>query len=99
MVRNFLTAVAKNGSLHLVPEITREYLLLSDRKANVRDVTVKTPERMSAETLARKFPFKARVEALRDIRLAGGAVIEVDDLRVDNSIARRLSLARRAFTK
>ncbi|MEK7170344.1 MAG: F0F1 ATP synthase subunit delta [Patescibacteria group bacterium] len=98
-VRDFLSVVAKNGSLHLLPEIIREYSLLSDKEAGIRDVTVRTPETMPAGALAKEFSFKTRIKALRDVRLSGGAVIEIGDLRVDNSIARRLSRAREAFSK
>jgi F0F1-type ATP synthase delta subunit len=109
MVREFLAAVAKNGSLSLLPEIIREYECLSDKEKKLRHVTVRAPERLPESGIARKLHFppahgfgragKVKVKSERDARLMGGAVIEVDDLRVDNSIRMRLERARQAFTK
>lgn len=98
MVREFLAAVAKNGSLSLLPEIAREYEALLDREKKLRHVTVRAPERLSEGSVARKLRFKAKVKSVRDVRLLGGAVIEVGDLRVDNSVARRLGRIRSALT-
>ena len=99
VMREFLETVAKNGSLNQLSEIVREFELLSDKKAGIKAVTIQTPERLSETTVAKELPFKVRVTALRDVRLEGGAVIEVDDLRIDNSIRSRLERARKAFTK
>lgn len=99
MIRDFLDAVAKNGSLSILPDIIREFENLSDTEAGIHHVTVRTPERLPTEGLSKKLPFKAKVTALRDVRLGGGAVVEVDDLRIDNSVAMRMSRAREAFTK
>ncbi len=98
-IREFLSAVTKNNALRLLPEIIREFEELSDKKAKIREVTISTPERVSAEGVARQIHFKSRVTTLRDVRLLGGAVVEVDDLRVDNSVAGRLGRAREAFIK
>lgn len=98
-MRDFIEAVARQGSLGLLPEIIREYSHLSDKEAGIKEVTIRTTERMPAGALARKLSFKARVEALRDVRLMGGAVVEVGDLRIDNSVAHRLLRARKAFIK
>ena len=60
-------------------------------------MTISTPERLPEGGVAQKLPFKANVRALRDVRLKGGATLEVDDLRVDNSIAMRLERISKAF--
>lgn len=98
-VREFLSAVMKNNALGLLPEIIREFEAISDRKAKIHQVTISTPERVSAEGVAKKIHFKSKVTALRDVRLLGGAVVEVDDLRIDNSVAGRLGRAREAFIR
>lgn len=98
-IREFLSAVTKNNALGLLPEIIRGFEALSDRRAKIHQVTISTPERVSTENVARKIHFNSKVTALRDVRLLGGAVVEVDDLRIDNSIAGRLGRAREAFTK
>lgn len=99
MIREFLATVAKNSSLSLLPEIAREYEALADREKGLRHVTVRAPERLPAGGVARKLHFKAAVKSERDARLLGGAVIEVGDVRVDNSLARRLGRVREALTK
>lgn len=98
-IRDFLATVARQGSFGLLPEIIREYSSLSDKEAGIREVTIRTTERVPATVLTKKLSFKARVEALRDVRLLGGAVVEVGDLRIDNSVAGRLARARKAFIK
>lgn len=98
-IRGFLAAVAKNGSLGLLPEIMREFTAQRDRQKKIRDVTVRAAERLSERSVARRLRFRARVKSERDARLGGGAVVEVNDLRVDNSVARRLERVREAFTK
>lgn len=99
VIREFIGAVSKNGSLGSLPDIIREFQLLADRESGIRHVVVSTPERLPEGTVAFKLPFKAKVKALRDVRLGGGAVVEVDDLRIDNSIAMRMERARKAFIK
>lgn len=97
MIREFLAAVAKNASLGLLPDIIREYEAFSDREKKLRHVTVRAPERLPESGVARKLHFKARVKSELDARLMGGVVIEVDDLRIDNSITSRMRRARQAF--
>lgn len=108
MIREFLAAVAKNSSLALLPEIIREYEAQKRKERGVRVVIVRAPERLSEAGVARKLRFppphgfgrasKAKVKSERDTRLRGGAVVEMDDLRVDNSIAKRLGRLREALT-
>ncbi len=99
VIKQFLDTVGRNGSLSLLPEIIREFELLADKEAGIREVAIRTPERMAAEAVAERLPFKAKVKAQVDVRLKGGVVLEVGDLRVDNSVAMRLERAREAFTE
>ena len=70
-----------------------ETLRRAEKDDKVRAILVRLPE----GGVAQKLPFKANVRALRDVRLKGGATLEVDDLRVDNSIAMRLERISKAF--
>lgn len=99
LIRNFLASVLKNGSLPLLPEIIREFRSLSDKSAKIQRVMIKAPKRLAAKGVARKLPFKTRVKSEMDVRLVGGATIEVGDLRVNNSIAMRLQRARAALSR
>ena len=99
VIRDFLATVARNDSLKALPEIIREFQLFADAKAGMHQVVIRTPERLPLGTVEEKLPFKAKVTALVDVRLQGGVVLEVDDLRIDNSVANRLERAQKAFTK
>ncbi|OHA20579.1 MAG: hypothetical protein A2849_03150 [Candidatus Taylorbacteria bacterium RIFCSPHIGHO2_01_FULL_51_15] len=98
-IREFLGVIARHGSLSLLPEIAREFETLHDREEGVRHLTVRAGERLSAEKVAGKLHFKSRVRAIRDAGLEGGVTLEVDDLRVDNSVAMRMRRARKALVK
>jgi F0F1-type ATP synthase delta subunit len=99
VIREFLETVAKNGALPLLTEIQREFAHLLDVKKGVHVVTVKSSERLEPASVARKLPFKSRVNAIRDVRLSGGIALETDGLRVDNSVAGRLTRAREALVR
>lgn len=96
-VQKFLDALAKHGALPLLSEIVREFERAADKKAGLHDVLISAPERLGEGAVARKLPFKARVTAVRDVRLKGGAVVEVDGVRVDNSIKMRMERMREAL--
>lgn len=99
LIRGFLATLAKNSGLVLLPEIIREYEAQRRKEKGVHAVVVHAPERLSEGGVARKLGFKAQVKSERDIRLRGGAVIELDDVRVDNSIAKRMGRIREALAK
>src|SRR3989338_6106721 len=99
MIREFLAAVAKNGSLGVLPDIVREYEALADQQKKICRVTIRAPERLSESGVARKLHFMAKVRSERDVRLGGGgAGIEVNDLRGDNSVKMRMERVRQALT-
>ena len=99
MIREFLAAVAKNGSLGVLPDFVRESEALADQQKKICRVTIRAPERLSESGVARKLHFRAKVKSERDVRLGGGgAVIEVNDLRVDNSVKMRMERVRQALT-
>lgn len=97
VIRDFLDTVAKNGALSLLPEIIREFEAISNKASGIHDVTVHAPERLPEAGISRKLSFKSKVRSVRDVRLAGGIVIEVDDLRVDNSVKMRMDRIRQAL--
>lgn len=98
-IRNFIGVVAKNNALSLLPEIVREFGRLMDAEEKIRDVTVRSSERIQTSRVVRELPFKARFKSVVDVRLLGGVSIEIDGLRIDNSIASRLERARMALTR
>lgn len=96
-VQKFLDALAKQGALPLLSEIVREFEHAGDKKAGLHNVSIAAPEHLHEGTVGRKLPFKVRVNVVRDMRLRGGAVVEIDGLRVDNSIKMRMERIREAL--
>ena len=98
-VKDFFDTVARNDALNLLPEIEKEFERLISAKDGRHSVTIISPEGLSDLSVALKVPFKASVKAIRDVRLLGGVVVEVNGLRVDNSVMMRLNRIREVFTK
>lgn len=97
VMREFFKTLAAHGTLSVVEDIVREVGLLLDGRHGVRRVSVRSVLRESERAFRRKLHFTAAVSAVKDVRLGGGVVIERGDLRVDNSIARRLGRLREAL--
>lgn len=97
MIRDFLSMLASQNALSLIPDIKREYQELEDKERGVRKVSVRTPERESELGMKRKLPFKADVVVNKDVRLGGGAVIETGDIKIDNSVRMRMERLRKAL--
>ncbi|HBV01621.1 MAG TPA: hypothetical protein DEF00_04555 [Candidatus Taylorbacteria bacterium] len=98
-IKDFLDTLAKNGALGLLPEIMREFGRQTDEKEKIHEVTVQSPERMQTSSVAQKLPFRAKVKSVLDVRLLGGTVIEIDGLRIDNSVRMRLERVRQALVR
>ncbi len=99
MLRRFIGMLETHRALGELADIVREYRELEREGKHIRSVVVKTPERESEVSFRHKLPFKAEVDARRDVRLRGGAIIEVGDVRVDNSISRRLEKMREVLAE
>ncbi len=97
VMRSFFRTLTSHGALSLVPEIVRAASDLRRREKNLRKVAVRTEVRENEETIRRKLHFKAEVQAIKDVRVRGGAVVESEGLRVDNSIAMRLKRLQEAL--
>lgn len=98
VIREFLDTLARQNALPLLPDIIRKLEEGALAQEGRHAVTIRAPERLSEVAVARKLPFKSQVKAVRDARLQGGAILEVDGLRADNSIKMRLTRAREALT-
>ena len=100
LMREFFKTLASHGALSLLPEIVQGVARLQNEERGIREVVVRSAERESALSIKRKLHFpptqgfgranRVEVSALKDVRLRGGAVVESDGLRVDNSLALRL---------
>ena len=97
VMRSFFATLASHGALLLLPEIVRAVSDLRRREKNLRDVAVRTEVRESEVAIRRKLGFSAEIAAIKDVRVRGGAIVESDGLRVDNSIAMRLKRLQEAL--
>ncbi len=101
MIRAFLNTLASHGSLSLLPDIVRAVEQIQREEGNVREISVRTPERENELSIRRKLHFppapgcgragKADLSLIKDVRVRGGAIVESEGLRVDNSVAMRLA--------
>lgn len=98
-IRGFLKTLATHGALSLLPEIVRAVEKFERERKGVREVSVRTPERESELGIRRKLHFKSELTLIKDVRLRGGAIVESEDVRVDNSIALRLRRLQEALVK
>lgn len=96
-IRQFLKTLASHGTLSLLPEIVLAMEQMQRKENKVRKVSVRTPERKSDLAIRRKLHFKADLSLIKDVRVRGGAIVESDGLRVDNSIALRLKRLQEAL--
>ena len=98
-IREFLKTLVSHGALSLLPEIVRTVEQIQREEKEVRTVSVRTPERESELAIKRKLHFKADLSLIKDVRVRGGAIVESDGLRVDNSIALRLKRLQEGLTR
>lgn len=97
VMREFLRTLSAHGAFPMLHDIVREVGEQIDAEKNVKRVSVRTVERESEASMRRKLHFKAAVSVIKDVRLGGGAIVEMGDLRVDNSIAMRVGRLRKAL--
>ncbi|HCB35509.1 MAG: hypothetical protein A2W52_03345 [Candidatus Taylorbacteria bacterium RIFCSPHIGHO2_02_49_25] len=97
MVRDFLSAMERNNALNLLPEVIQEFNRILDVREKIHAVSLWSAQHLSEAGIVRKLPFRSRIESIRDVRLGGGVIAEVDGLRVDNSIFGRLARVRQAL--
>ena len=99
-MREFFKTLASHGALSLLPEIVREVARFQNDEKHLREVMVRSAERESELSIKRKLHFppapgfgrasKTEVQAIKDVRVRGGVIVESGGLRVDNSLALRL---------
>jgi F-type H+-transporting ATPase subunit delta len=103
--RNFISAVAHNGRLGLLPEIASQYEALRAEVENVVDVELAAAmpvepaqqERLVA-ALKRRLGRDIRIHTRIDASLIGGAVVRAGDLVIDGSLKGRLERLSSAMT-
>ena len=100
----FLTVLAENGRLPLLPDIAAQYALLraeSERivKARVRTAVALEPAQIETLKAALKRRFGRDIELSNEIddSVIGGAVIDAGDIVIDGSVRGRLTKMQNAL--
>lgn len=95
--RNFLSMLAENRRLGLLPEIALLFNELKDEAEGVADVTVTSAapldeahQRRLAAALERRLRRRVRMHCETDPTLIGGAVLRSGDLVIDGSLRSKL---------
>jgi len=97
-VRNFVTVLAGNKRLALLPQIVEQFELFRanlEKSVDVEvisafDLDAATAERL-AQVLGRKLEREVRVSTSTDSKLLGGVLIRAGDLVIDGSVRGRLN--------
>ena len=91
--RNFISVVAENGRLDLLPEIAAEFDLYKAEQEKSVDVEVTSAFALSTEqqdklakVLSARLSREVRLHATEDATLIGGVVIRAGDLVIDGSV-------------
>lgn len=100
-VSNFLTLLADNARLALLPEIEAEYELLKSQNNNTVDVVIESAfpmtsvqEQLLAHALAKKFNATVNVTVEVNPALIAGVVIRAGDQVIDDSALNKLEKMR-----
>jgi len=90
---HFLSVLAANGRLGLLPEIAQLFAKMRAEQEHVLDVTLTSAVALSAEqserfaaALRKRFAREVRLHTEVDSSLLGGAVLRADDLMIDGSV-------------
>lgn len=94
---NFISMLAENHRLGLLPQIATLFDQLKDDAEGVADVTVTSAaplndaqQRELSEALARRLARRVRLHCQTDASLIGGAVLRAGDLVIDGSLRARV---------
>ena len=100
-VSNFLTLLADNGRLALLPEIEAEFEQLKSQNNNTVDVVIESAfpltsvqEQLLANTLEKKFKVAVNVTVEVKPELISGVVIRAGDQVIDDSARNKLEKMR-----
>ena len=96
--QNFITIVAENSRLDLLPEISDLFELFKAEREKSMDVDVTSAFALSTEqqdklakVLSARLNREVRLHAVEDATLIGGVVIRAGDLVIDGSIRGKLA--------
>jgi len=81
----------KQNSLYLERDIREAFKSYARKKEGVSEVKIKAASETTSKDLAKHFGKENDVEVSVEPALLGGAMIEIDGTRIDNSVKRRLA--------
>ena len=96
--RNFISVVAENGRLDLLPEIAAQFELYKAEQEKSVDVEVTSAFALSTEqqdklakVLSARLSREVRLHVTEDAALIGGVVIRAGDLVIDGSVRGKIA--------
>jgi F-type H+-transporting ATPase subunit delta len=96
--RNFISVVAENGRLDLLPEIAAQFELYKAEQEKSVDVEVTSAFALSTEqqdklakVLNARLSREVRLHVTEDATLIGGVVIRAGDLVIDGSVRGKIA--------
>ncbi|WP_447595467.1 F0F1 ATP synthase subunit delta [Aquipseudomonas campi] len=96
--RNFISVVAENGRLDLLPAVAAEFELYKAEQEKSVDVEVTSAFALSTEqqdklakVLSARLSREVRLHATEDATLIGGVVIRAGDLVIDGSVRGKIA--------
>lgn len=102
----FLTVLAENQRLGVLPEIAEQFTTLKDQAEQTLSVTVESAQPLSDEyrhqlerALARRFGKNIEMDVKVDESMLGGAVIRAGDTVIDGSVRGKLARMAAALTR
>jgi F0F1-type ATP synthase delta subunit len=96
-VEKFVNLLSKNGELSVLEKILESFKRLSLKYRGRSEVTVFHAGSIEKEKIKRIFGYKAEVEFKEEPDLIAGVKIQIDDLRINNTVKERLSALKKAF--
>lgn len=104
-VQNFLTLLAQNGRLSLLPEIALEFEQLKAQNQNQIDVVIESAfpltdaqKQMLVDRLAKRYNSAINASVEVNPALIGGVVIRAGDQVIDDSVLNKLEKMRTRLT-
>jgi F-type H+-transporting ATPase subunit delta len=105
-VANTLLVMCQHGRCGLLPALHRRYVLRQEAAANEIEVTVSSAVELTAEQRAEAVDIAVRasgktpvVKYVVDPDIVGGLIVQVGELRMDNSLRRHLHVARQRLLR
>lgn len=98
IANKFVQTLIKNNGLQMLEKIKNFFPEIRRKKEGKKKVVVSSSGQIEKNKIKELFGEKAEIEFVENPSLKGGIKIEIDDLRIDNSVSKRLENIKKALT-